>query len=85
MKSPSQSNDESFEDYISSIEIGKLWEAYFFISESIENLPRISSYKMMFIILHSFQQKEITLYEYTKVALNLQKKIKKELENRNAN
>jgi len=78
-------NDESFEDYVSGIETEKLWEAYFFICESLEMLPKISSYKMMFIILHSFQNKEKPIYEYAKVALSLLKKLRKELENRNTN
>jgi hypothetical protein len=78
-------NDDSFNGYLSKLETEKLWEAYFFLKESLQKLPNFSSYKLAYVIFHSFRDSENPILEYAKAALSLMKKIKLELVKRNTN
>lgn len=80
-----KSLNNSFNEFVSDLTTEQLWEAYFFLKNSLEMLPRISSAKMLYIIMHSFKDDERPLLEFTKVALSLKIKLVKEIQIRNAN
>jgi hypothetical protein len=85
MESPENTNEERSKNYLSSLTNEQLWEAYIFLKESLDKLPKVSSYKMLYIILHYFRDKEKPMYEFAKIALSLKKKLKVEIEKRNIN
>ena len=80
-----QENDDSLKSYITSLETEKLWEAYFFLKESLIKLPKISSYKLLYIMFNSFRDSEQPLLEYAKYAIRLMKKLSEEIIKRNQN
>ena len=80
-----QENDDSFERYLETIETKKLWEAYYFLKESISKLPKISSYTLMYVIFQTFKDSERPIFEYAKHAISLMKKIQDEIIKRNTN
>ena len=80
-----QENDDSFESYLETIETEKLWEAYYFLKESISKLPKISSYTLMYVIFQTFKDSERPIFEYKKHAISLMKKLKDEIIKRNTN
>jgi hypothetical protein len=85
MKYNWKNDDDSFDHYLETIETGKLWEAYYFLKESLSKLPKISSYTLMYVIFQTFKDSERPIFEYKKHAISLMGKLRDEIIKRNTN